>query len=44
MMKMPSFPLCGGNKGRKMDKDRRGREEDRGEPSIVASVQVCHLD
>jgi hypothetical protein len=43
-MKMPSFLLCGGNKGGKMDKDRRGREEDRGEPSMVASVLVGHLD
>jgi hypothetical protein len=43
-MKMPSFLLCGGNKGGKMDKDRQGREEDRGEPSMVTSIPVGHLD
>jgi hypothetical protein len=35
---------CGGNKGRKLEKDGRERVEDRWEPSAVASVQVGHLD
>jgi hypothetical protein len=33
-----------GNKGRKIEKDGGGRVGDRGEPSMVASVQAGHLD
>jgi hypothetical protein len=34
----------GGNKGTKTEKHRRGREEERGEPGMVAPVQAGHLD
>jgi hypothetical protein len=40
----PESHFCGGNKGSKVDKYGRGRVEDRGEPSMVASVQVGHMD
>jgi hypothetical protein len=33
-----------GNKGGQMGKHGRGRVEDRGEPSVAASVQTGHLD
>jgi hypothetical protein len=35
---------CRGNKGRKMEKDGRGREQHRGEPVMAASVQAGYLD
>jgi hypothetical protein len=40
----PEMTPHGGNKGGTMEKDGRGRAEDRGEPSEVASVQAGHLD
>jgi hypothetical protein len=40
----PEIILCGGNKSGKMEKDGRGRVEDRGEPSVAASVHAGHLD
>jgi hypothetical protein len=33
-----------GNKGRQIGKKGRGRVEERGEPSIAASMQIGHLD
>jgi hypothetical protein len=33
-----------GNKGRQMGKHSRGRLEDRGEPSMAASMQIGYLD
>jgi hypothetical protein len=39
-----SFLLCGGNKGGKMVKNGRGREEEREEPGEAASVQAGHLE
>jgi hypothetical protein len=41
---IPEMILCGGNKGGKMEKDGRGRVEERGEPSMAAPVQTGHLD
>jgi hypothetical protein len=40
----PEVIPSGGNKGGQMEKDGRGREEERGEPGTVASVQAGHLD
>jgi hypothetical protein len=36
--------ISGGNKGREMGKHRRGREEEREEPSMAASMQAGLLD
>jgi hypothetical protein len=36
--------ISGGNKGRQMGKNGRGRMEEREEPGAVASVQAGHLD
>jgi hypothetical protein len=33
-----------GNNGGKMEKDGRGRVEERGEPGMAASVRTGHLD
>jgi hypothetical protein len=35
---------CGGNKGRQIGKDGRGRVEETGEPSMAASVQAGYLE
>jgi hypothetical protein len=40
----PEMTPHGGNKGGTMEKDGRGRAEDRGEPSEVACVQAGYLD
>jgi hypothetical protein len=40
----PEEITSGGNKGGQMGKYGRGREEDRGEPGVVAPVQAGHLD
>jgi hypothetical protein len=39
-----AMTLRRGNQGGKMEKDGRGRVEDREEPSMVASVQAGHMD
>jgi hypothetical protein len=36
--------LSGGNKGGKTGKNGQGREEEREEPGMVASVQVGYVD
>jgi hypothetical protein len=40
----PEMTPCSGNKGRKIENDGSRRVEDRGEPSMAASVQAGHLD
>jgi hypothetical protein len=40
----PEIIPYGGNKGRNIEKDRRGQVEDRGELGMVASMQTGHLD
>jgi hypothetical protein len=40
----PEEIKSGGNKGGQMGKDGRGRVEERGEPSTVASMRTGHLD
>jgi hypothetical protein len=40
----PEMILCGGNTGRKMEKDGRGRVEESREPGTAAPVQTGHLD
>jgi hypothetical protein len=40
----PEEIISGGNKGRQIAKNGRGRVEERGEPGVVASVQTGHLD
>jgi hypothetical protein len=40
----PEVLSRGGNKGGIMDKNGRGRVEERGEPGAVASVQTGHMD
>jgi hypothetical protein len=40
----PEMTPSGGNTGGKTGKNGRGREQDREEPSLVASVQAGHMD
>jgi hypothetical protein len=40
----PEVISSGGNKGGQMGKNGSGREEERGEPGVVALVQAGHLD
>jgi hypothetical protein len=40
----PEVITSGGNKGRQMAKNGRGRVDERGEPGAAASVQTGHLD